>query len=308
LIERSLGSPSSYAVATTRHDLLMLARDAGVLVPDSFPIGNAEDLRTLATKLSFPWVMKAEGTWAGLGVQVVTSLAEAEKTLQRMSCPTRMSLVLREALLERDFFWLQPWLARSRPAISVQSFIKGRPANTAVACWQGELLAATSVEVVNSVGSTGPSTVVRVVDNRQMLDSARRIVGALGMSGLVGFDFMIEAATGRPYVIEMNPRNTPICHVRLGAGRDLVEALLARVSGRAPRERAPVTEGDLIAFFPYAWRHDPDNVALRTGYHDVPWEEPQLVRELMKPELRERYWIMRMLRHVWLASRRLRTT
>jgi biotin carboxylase len=288
--------------------MLMLARAAGVLVPDSVPIAKIEDLQALTATLPFPWVIKADGTWAGLGVQVVTSLSEAQNAFRRMSHPTRMSLVLREALLERDFFWMQPWLARSRPAISVQRFVNGRPANAAVACWRGEVLAATAVEVVNSVGATGPSTIVKVVDNWQMLDSARRIVGALGMSGLVGFDYMIETATGRPFVIEMNPRNTPICHVRLGAGHDLVEALLAKLSARAPRERAPVTQGDLIAFFPYAWRHDPDNVALRVGYHDVPWEEPKLVRELMKPELRERYWIMRMLRQVWLASRRLRTT
>ena len=54
---------------------------------------------------------------------------------------------------------------------------------------------------------------------------------------MIGFDFMIEAATGAAHLIEMNPRNTPICAVRLGPGRDLAEALVARISGRPVRER-----------------------------------------------------------------------
>jgi hypothetical protein len=306
LIERSLGRPSSYGIATTRHDLLMLADAKGVATSDSVRVTGVEDLRQLAAERPFPWVLKADGSWAGLGVRVVKSLAEAETAYRGMNRPVALSLTLREALVEHDFFWLAPWIARTRPAISVQRFIVGKPANCAVACWRGEVLAAIAVEVVNAESDTGPSTVVRVVDNREMIEAARKVVEALGMSGLVGFDFMIETATGIPYMIEMNPRNTPICHVRLGVGRDLVEALLARVAGREPREYPPVTPQDLIVFFPHTWQADPTNAFLHIGYHDVPWEEPALVRELVKPEMRDRYWGMRVLRQVWLGTRRLR--
>jgi ATP-grasp domain len=306
LIERSLGDPASHKVATTRHDLLMTARAQGVPVPDSAAITSIGDLDRLARARPFPWVMKADGSWAGLGVRIVGSLEEAEACYRRMNRPVATSFVMREALVERDYFWAQPWLARARPAISVQSFVLGRPANCAVACWRGEVLAGIAVEVVNAESATGPSTVVRVVDGEQMLDAARRVIASLGMSGLVGFDFMIEAATGTPYLIEMNPRNTPITHIRLGPGRDLIEALLAQVGGRQPRERAPVTQQDLIVFFPHTWMHDPNSVFLNTGFHDVPWEEPGLVRELVRPEMRERTWAMRTLRQIWLKSQQLR--
>jgi len=306
LIERSLGDPSGFPTATTRHDLLMLARAQGVCVPDSACISGLSDLAVLAQARPFPWVLKADGSWAGLGVQVVHSLPEAEAAYRRMNRPVALSLVLREALIERDYFWAQPWLTRRRPAMSVQSFIVGRPANCAVACWRGEVLAGVAVEVVNTESPTGPSTVVRVVEGDRMLDAARRVVNALGMSGVVGFDFMIETATGTPFMIEMNPRNTPITHVRLGPGRDLVEAMLARIAGRPPRERSAVTQQDLIVFFPHTWQHDPHSVFLNTGYHDVPWEEPALVRELVRPEMRERYWAMRALRQLWLSAQRLR--
>jgi formate-dependent phosphoribosylglycinamide formyltransferase (GAR transformylase) len=306
LIERSLGRPSSFSIATTRHDLLMLAQEKGVATSDSALVTGVEDLRRLAAERPFPWVLKADGSWAGLGVRVVKSLAEAEEAYQSMNRPVGLMLTVREALVEHDFFWFAPWIARTRPAISVQRFIVGKPANCAVACWRGEILAATAVEVVSAESDTGPSTVVRVVDNRAMIEAARRIVQALGMSGLVGFDFMIETATGTAYMIEMNPRNTPICHVRLGGGRDLVEALLARVADRAPRECPSVTQQDLIVFFPHTWKADPTSAFLNIGYHDVPWEEPTLVRELVRPEMRDRYWAMRVLRKVWLGARRLR--
>ena len=146
----------------------------------------------------------------------------------------------------------------------------------------------------------------RVIDNPEMLEAASRVVRSLGCSGLVGFDFMLEAATGAAHMIEMNPRVTPICTVRLGPGRDLVEALLARYVDRPVNERPAVTERDMIVYFPHTWRQDPHNAYLQAGYHDVPWEEPALVRALMQPELRDRYWFTRGLRHIWLTARRAR--
>jgi predicted ATP-grasp superfamily ATP-dependent carboligase len=162
-------------------------------------------------------------------------------------------------------------------------------------------LAATCAEAVATESATGPSTVVRIIHNAEMIDSATRIVKALGLSGMIGFDFMIEAATGAAYLIEMNPRNTPICAVRLGPGRDLAEALIARISGRPVRERPPRTDRDIVVFFPDTWQDNPANLFLNSGYHDVPWEQPNLVRVLMLPRRRERYGIWRLLRWVWLA-------
>jgi hypothetical protein len=101
----------------------------------------------------------------------------------------------------------------------------------------------------------------------------------------------------------MNPRSTPICALRLGPGRDLAEALVARLAGRNPRERPSRIDSDIVVFFPDTWQVDPSNALLHSGFHDVPWEQPALVRVLMKPERRERYWALRMLRRLWLARR-----
>lgn len=185
--------------------------------------------------------------------------------------------------------------------MSAQGFVDGWPANIGVACWQGEVLATICAEAVATTSATGPSTVARIIDNAEMVEAATRMVATLGLSGMIGFDFMIEAASGAAYLIEMNPRNTPICAVRLGEGRDLAEALVARIANRPRRQRPPRTSRDIVVFFPDTWREDPANLFLHSEYHDVPWEQPELVRALMVPERRERYRTFRLLRRLWLT-------
>src|SRR6202044_514473 len=93
-----------------------------------------------------------------------------------------------------------------------------------------------------------------------------------------------------------NPRNTPVCHINLGPGHDLVGALTAALSGREKPNNVAVTSNDIIALFPDAWMADSESRFLYTGYHDVPWEEPTLINELLKPKVRDRLWITRQVR------------
>jgi carbamoylphosphate synthase large subunit len=301
LIERSTSPVESFAIVTSRAALLALAEREGVRVPPSMSVSDEETLDRWAESNATPFVLKADGSWAGFGVRIISDAATARDAYRRMTRPVTGRLALREMLLESNYFDLRSWLLRERPAMSVQSYVDGWPANVGVACWQGEVLAATCAEAVATESATGPSTVVRIIHNAEMIDSATRIVKSLGLSGMIGFDFMIEAATGAAYLIEMNPRNTPICAVRLGPGRDLAEALVARISGRPVRERPSRTERDVVVFFPDTWRDDPASHFLNRGYHDVPWEQPNLVRTLMLPDRRERYGVWRLLRRIWLA-------
>ena len=301
LIERSTAPVESFPTIVSRAALLSLAQRQGARVPASMSLPDATALDHWMEDNSAPFVLKADGSWAGFGVRIISNTATAKDAFQRMTKPASGRLAFREALLEGDRFGIRPWLRRERPVMSVQTYIDGWPANVGVACWQGEVLAAVCGESVATVSATGPSTITRIINNAEMIDTAKRVVMALGLSGMIGFDFMIEAATGAAYLIEMNPRNTPICAIRLGPGRDLAEALVARLASRPVRERPPRTERDIVVFFPDTWREDPASNLLHTGYHDVPWEQPELVRVLMLPELRDRYWIFRTLRRMWLA-------
>lgn len=301
LIENSTAPAKSFPTVTSRAALLALAQHQGVRVPASMPLQNIRGLDRWKAENQAPFVLKADGSWAGFGVRIISDASVAEDAFLKMTRPASGRLAFRESFLEGNHFGIRSWLRRERPTMSVQGYIDGWPANIGVACWQGDVLAAVCAESVATTSATGPSTVARIIHNAEMLDAAKRVVMALGLSGMIGFDFMIEAATGAAYLIEMNPRNTPICAVRLGSGRDLAEALVARLESRPMRERPPRTERDIVVFFPDTWKEDPANHFLRSGYHDVPWEQPKLVRVLMQPERRERYWVLRLLRRLWLA-------
>jgi hypothetical protein len=305
LLEDSLSAPASFAAAERRHEFLDLAAREGIRIPTTKAVRGLADLRQWAGQEGFPAVVKADGTWAGQGVRIVGSLAEAQEAYRALTKPVSGLRAIRDMLVDRDPFWVMPWLARTRPLISVQRYIDGWPANCGVACWRGQVIAGTYVEVVQAESRTGASSVVRIIDNPDMRQAAERIVAALGLTGLVGFDFMIDAATGSALLIEMNARCTPICPVPLGPGRDLVEALAARVTGRPEMARAPATDLDMLAFFPDLWQQDPGSDYLRTAFHDVPWDEPALLRALLKPEFRDRYWFTRKLRPLWRLLRRV---
>ncbi|WP_428537781.1 ATP-grasp domain-containing protein [Rhodopila sp.] len=300
LIERSTAPGENFATITSRAALLAVAERHGVRVPTSMPLHTIGDLDRWTAGYAAPFVLKADGSWAGFGVRIISDGSAAKDAFRQMTRRSSGRLAVRESLLEGNHFGIRSWLRRERPAMSAQSYVDGWPANIGVACWQGQVLAAVCAESVATSSATGPSTVARIIHNTEMIDAAKRVVRALGLSGMIGFDFMIEAATGAAYLIEMNPRNTPICALRLGAGRDLAEAMVAVLAARPVRERPPCTNKDIVVFFPDTWREDPANHLMNTEYHDVPWQHRELVRLLMMPERRERYWVMRRLRRVWL--------
>jgi hypothetical protein len=185
--------------------------------------------------------------------------------------------------------------------VSIQRFIEGRAANRAVACWQGRTLAGISALALQSQGDTGPATVVRIVENAQMTESARRLVESLGLSGLCGFDFVIERDSGVAWLIEVNPRATPVCHLALGSAQDLPVALLNRLDGVQRAARSRVIPGAEIALFPGEWLRDPRSPFLRDAFHDVPWSEMALVRECVATPWEERGLVARL--RSWLQSR-----
>jgi hypothetical protein len=279
LIRRSLGNPE-LASAFGRFEILTLANEEGIRVPECAAIRSRRDLQAFGDRVGFPIVIKADGTWGGRGVRIAQSAREADQAWTELSEVPSPLKATKRLLLERDRFWLRSWYKRTRPQITAQSYIVGRPANCAVFCWQGEVLAGIAVEVVSTQELTGPAVVVRVVDSKPMLDAARRIARRLGMSGFFGLDFMIDEFDAA-YLIEMNPRSTPLCHLQLGQGRDLVRALRAKMTSQKFESAPAITGNDLIAYFPRA--QQTGSKFLAASYHDVPEGEPELTHELLHP-------------------------
>ena len=286
LIERSLGAPENFQIVSNRYRLLQTARSEGIRVPDMIAVDSAAELNLWCAQTAPPWVIKADGTWGGRGVRVAKTKNEAQRDWQELSQRPNLLEMVKRLTLNRDRGWILSDRKRAMPSVMVQSHINGRPANCAVVCWQGKVLAGVGVEVVQAQGPTEPAIVVQVVEGSEMLRAADLLADRLQLSGFFGLDFMIEEGTGLPYLIEMNPRCTPPCTIPLGRGRDLVAALWAKLTNEPLAERKPATNKTRITYFPrYGGNSvDPaDAIPLDTTFYDVPEGEPELVKELLHP-------------------------
>lgn len=293
LLERSLGNVDACVLAGSRSRFMELARATGVRTPASAAVHSLEEVRDWARENTMPLVLKRDYSFGGQGVAMARRWSEVEQAWTVLTKRPGLGECLLRTLLERDSERLLDWSRPPQEGLMVQAAVEGQPANRAVACWKGEVLAGVSVEALRTQHATGPATVVRVVNSAEMEESVRRLVRQLGVSGLVGFDFMVEAATGAAYLIEMNVRATPSCHLPNQHGASLVGALLAHLRGEVlPRVHSRLSPG-LVVMFPGEFRADPSSPYLQAAGHDVPWEHPALVHDGLQLPWSERGWLAR---------------
>ena len=294
LIERSLGSPHGYPVTTSRLRLLALARRLHIPVPDDQAILTNADLDDWIARTPGPWVLKVDGSWAGAGVQIATTRNQAHRALNTLSHRVNPRMALTRMLVNRDPFSAADWLHRKSQQVSAQRHVRGWPGNLAMFCREGEVLAANVAETVACGGATGPSTIVRLVDRPEFVEGARRLAHELQLNGFHGLDFMVDEATGRALLIELNPRLTALSNIRMDAGRDLVGAAAAMLTGVPCAPPATRPEAGLVAHFPSAWQWHRNDPRLAACFQDVPWEAPALMAEMLRPSWPERPLLARM--------------
>lgn len=287
LIERSLGAAESFSVMHARADFMHLASRVGVRVPKTDIVEDMDDLRRSISRLGLPMVLKADGTSGGDGVRLVHTLEEAEHALRKLQAPPLLARAAKRSLVDQDANLVWPSLLRRRHVVNAQPLIEGNEATSAVFCWEGSVLASLHFEVVNKVRARGHATVLKVIENREMSAAIEEIASRLKLSGLHGFDFILEAQTGNAYLIEMNPRATQVGHLQLGPEHDLPAALYAVLAKQAVQPAPKVTEKDTIALFPQEWLRDPESEYLTTAYHDVPWAEAELVKDCVRQQKRK---------------------
>ena len=101
-------------------------------------------------------------------------------------------------------------------------------------------------------------------------------------------------AAGEALVIEMNPRLTPLCNIRLEDGRDVIGGFMRSLTGREVAARNPAAAG-LIANFPIAWQWDSADERLAQCFQDIPHEHPALVEAMLQAPWPERQPLARAL-------------
>ena len=295
LIERSLGPPENYQIVESRRRFLDTALELGIRVPRTRLVETAQDLVAWHTGKTTSAVLKVSGESGGNGVRISHTLADSQAAWHELRMPCSLPTAWKRLAIDRDLLAL--WLRKRHrvPEVTVQEYIPGRPANSMLACWRGELLSMVSVAVVAAEGPTGAATIVRLIENESMRKAANLLVSRMRLTGFYGLDFILESGTGIPYLIEMNPRCTQLGHIEINS-----EGCLAGILGGVLRDepmRLPRTSisGEKIALFPQALaageacrRH------IEESYHDLPSEEPKLLAELHLKSWPHRQWAARL--------------
>jgi ATP-grasp domain len=290
LIQRSLGAAENFPVLYARTKFIQLAQEQGVRVPRTEIIRDYDDLKKWLAQTDLPVVLKADGSSGGDGVRVARTFEEAKRALRSLQAPPLLARAVKRALVDQDRTLVWPSLLRRRSVVNAQAFVAGREATTSVACWKGEVLASLHFEVINKTVSSGPATVLRLIDNAEMSSAAEKMARRLNLCGLHGFDFMLETQTENAYLIEINPRLTQVAHLTLGPGRDIPAALFSAISGQPVSPSPKVTEENTIALFPQEWIRDPASPFLQSAYHDVPWDKPELIRACVRSRRKQAAW------------------
>jgi ATP-grasp domain len=254
--------------------------------PKTIVLPASRPFASVPAELTYPIMVKADQSYGGRCVRVVNSEADLRAAVWELQTPTtwRYRRLIGGILASEA---LRPLMLPLRRTISLQQFIKGHPSNRAVICWKGKVLAGISVEAVEVTHEFGPTSVVRTIDHPEMAMAAEHMVKCLELSNFVGFDFVLDSL-GQAWLIEMNPRVTPICHFSLDDGTNLAGSLYKQMTGLCPRSAPQTINRGLIALFPNEIVRCSSSEYLELGHHDVPWREPELVRNTLNRALRTR--------------------
>lgn len=278
-VQASLGRPDQLDAMLFKTETLRLARHLGVRTPAGVTLRPGCDAMGVAESIGFPLYVKNSFSWAGQGLRYCADRSAAAIALSAIDtdrqAQKRSSRALVKRLIDRDWY-------PTDAAIDLQRAIEGTPAMYCAVALGGKSLAGFAGFARHTLSANGPSTVVRIQGHPAMAAASEALIAAMGASGFIGFDFMIQAGTGDAYLLECNPRPIQVGHLGPYVGVDLCASLAAGLRGEEQSAAGAAGRAD-IALFPQEWLRDPAGVAGLEMPLDAPWDDPDLLRAMMAP-------------------------
>lgn len=271
-IAASLGDPAHYDASLLKSATLAAARAIGVPVPRSETVLTADAAVAAAEAMGYPVYLKESFSWAGRGVAQCGDAAAVRAGF----AATRLKLApvrrLARRLADRDWYPVET-------ATDIQSGVAGAAAMVAALAWQGRLVGAVCAEKLALTNTSGPSIAVRLQHDAAMVDHSAALVSALGLHGLVSFDFMVPDDGGPALLLECNPRPVAIHHIGRVVGVDFAELLASLLHGSDAPAQPMIGRGiGNVLLFPNsldpAWVRE---AKARDWLLDLPSAEPALV-------------------------------
>jgi len=283
LLVESLGAPEGYAAAVSRQAFMDAAARLGVYKPAHCEDSHVETALTAAESWGYPIVIKSEHTCGGKGVVIAHNATELVAQHPSRAAATWLQRLKLSA--KKFVYHLAGFGAGPVSGSILQSFVPGVPAFCTLAAWKGHVIASICFVAEQTYPAIlGASTIVRHIKNDEMNRTSATMTAALGCSGFVSFDFILDRKTGRAALIEMNPRSVSSTHLGAVFGSDICGALAAKLSGAPSPAAPPVQTAEAVALFPKELERDPDSPYLRSPHilHDVPKDDPALVEAYVR--------------------------
>ena len=238
-VENSLGIASHYPLFANPAELSRFVRGQNVPALNIVEVDSEPALRALLQSVPLPVMMYAsppEPEFVGGPVTGVDAGIAAYRRLTGLVGRARQVLAGRSG---------PALLARSRRAVLVRQYAEGSWACRLVVCRAGRVLAGISMLPPEN-DRARPRAPATPTDHAAMDRFAALLVKRLGLSGFVGFNFVLEA-DGRALLVEIVPRVSHLSCLGADGVRDLAEALHRSVVTPVDRRRVP-PDAHIVAF------------------------------------------------------------
>lgn len=249
----------------------------GIRTPKNIVVDDLENAIAAAAILGFPLVIKFDGGYGGSGVHLCHD--QKEMTTLFLNLKKEKNKINLKKIF-KSLFFISIFISENK--ISLQQYIEGMVGQAPFCAYQGKIFAFNSMLKLKTFpGKIGPTAVAQGIEDRDIKNFIYLIAQELNYTGFGALDFIVDEKTGLSYVIEMNPRPTPTCHLGEEAlPNDLCKAFFQGLNN------LPVLTNPFrpytIAMFPNEKRRDPESEFIKNFYHDVPQNDPLLFQALNK--------------------------
>jgi len=211
----ALAPDAALAVAVNKERTLAVAHELGVGVPRGVPVTSAADVRSAVRELGVPLVVKPVESWVHGAAHPST----------RMTCKLATTADETRAAVDE--------LTQLGGAVLLQELLTGEREAVSLLYAGGEIYARFAQWAKRMQPPLGGMSVFRqsIPLPRDLDDAAERLVRAIDLEGYSEVEFRRDA-TGKPRLMEINPRLSASVEVAVRAGVDFPHLLYQWASGQ----------------------------------------------------------------------------
>jgi len=192
--------------ALDKNEIADVALKVGIRVPRKIVPANADEAAESASGLGFPVIVKTRRGNSGKGVRLARSAEETRSAFEDFV----------------DRFDLPP----DRAPI-LQEYIEGDLFGTCFLAKNGELKACFAEKYLRwKDGKSGTSVLREPLEGAVLTEATKKMVRALGWTGIGHFDFVGDLEASRTFLLEMNPRFWGALNLAVGNGYDFPRGLV----------------------------------------------------------------------------------